>query len=462
MADFFSSLTSTSRALDAQRYGIDMVGQNIANANTPGYSRRTVDFAAVAPDSPQSAGRGVEVVGVRALRDRLVELRLLQETPAQQRESAMASQLAIVQSAIGQAGSSIDGSLDSFFSAFSDLAQDPTSSVARREVQLQGDTLASAFNDMASRFDSARNDADHQVRSNVDQINTLAAQIAALNHNLATSPTPETRLSVADDQEQLVQKLSQLVDLNVLDRADGGVDISIANGHPLVVGDTAYAIDATSTPPDGHAALSINGADITSAITGGTLGGMLHVRDVDIPGYQAQLDQLAYDVADQVNTLHAAGYDQSGAAGGDFFSFSSTIVGSTGAAAAIQLDPAIAADATKIAAAGIAEPGDNQVARQLAALRDTRVLDGGTSTLSDHWGQLVYSIGRDVKDAQDQNASRTQIVSQVDALRDQVSGVSLDEEATQLLKFQRAYEANAKFFQVVDQALQTLMQAMGG
>jgi flagellar hook-associated protein 1 FlgK len=458
MSDFLSSLSSTARALDAQRYAIDVVGQNIANANTPGYTRRTVDFAEVGPESPYSPGRGVEVAGVRALRDRLVEMRLMQEVPSQQRESAMADQLSAVESALGEAGSSIDGSLDSFFGAFSDLSQDPTSAVARRQVQLEGNELATAFRDMASRFESARRDADRQVRSNVDEVNSLATQIAALNHNFATSTTPETKLSVADDQAQLVRQLSALVDVNVLDRPDGGVDISIAGGHPLIVGDTAYAMSATSAPPDGYATVTVNGADVTSAITGGKLGGLLHVRDVDIPGYQSRLDQLAYDVVQQVNTLHAAGYDESGSAAGNFFASLSVVAG---AAAAIDLDPAVAADNTKIAAAGIADAGDNQTARDIAALRDARVLDGGTATLTDHWGQLVYAIGRDVKTAQDESSSRQQIVDQVDALRDQVSGVSLDEEATQLLKFQRAYEANAKFFQAIDRTLETLMQAMG-
>ena len=123
-----------------------------------------------------------------------------------------------------------------------------------------------------------------------------------------------------------------------------------------------------------------------------------------------------------------------------------------------EADTAVAADARLIAAAGIANGGDNTAARAMAALREQRVLNGGTTTLSDAWGQLVYRVGRDTKAATDESSSRKEIVRQVDALRDQVSGVSLDEEAMNLLKFQRAYEANARFFSMVDQTLDVLLQ----
>ena len=159
-----------------------------------------------------------------------------------------------------------------------------------------------------------------------------------------------------------------------------------------------------------------------------------------------------------MNTLHATGYDLSGTAGGDFFSFSPSVTSAAGAAAAIRLDPAIQSNASLIAASGTTEVGGNTVARAIATLRDSRVLSGGTATFSDAWGQLVYRVGRDVSDAQSEQKNRSEIVNQVETLRDQVSGISLDEEAAQMLRFQRAYEANARFFRVIDDTLQLLFQ----
>jgi flagellar hook-associated protein 1 FlgK len=326
---------------------------------------------------------------------------------------------------------------------------------------LQADGVADAFRNMAGRLVTARRDADRQVRSTAEEINVLTDQIRSLNASIASAPSPESSLHLRDEQNQLVRQLSEIVDLQVLDRQEGGVDITVGNGRPLVIGETSYSVTVSNIAGTGYAALGINGTTVTSEITGGKLGGLLQVRDVNIPDYIARLDDLAYEVANQVNTIHTAGFDQTGAAAGDLFAFSTAPVGTVGAAAALIVDTAVAADSRLIAAAGIANGGDNQNARAIAALRERPVLNGNTATLSDAWGQLVYRVGRDSKAATDESNSRKEIVRQVDALRDEVSGVSLDEEAMHLLKFQRAYEANARFFSLIDQTIGMLMATMG-
>ena len=461
MADLFAILGSVSRALDAQRYGLDVAGQNIANVNTPGYARRTLDLIALAPEAPGTAGRGVDVVGVRALRDRLLEARVTYEMPAQTREAAMAEALSVVEASLGTPGGSIDASLEQFFDSFAGLADMPTSASQRDQVLIRGEGLAAAFRNMAGRLASARLDADREARGTVDDVNALIERIAALNVTIGGASSMENSLHARDEQFELVRQLSQLVDVNVLDREEGGVDIAIGNGQPVVVGQTSYTIDVQNSPPAGYAALSVGGVPVTGEISGGRLGGFLQVRDVNIPDYMSRLDALAFAVADEVNALHAAGFDQTGATGGNFFAFSSPLAGSAGAAAALILRPAVAADARLIAAGNSAAPGDNGAARALADLRQANVLNGGTATLSDGWGQLVYRVARDTKSAADERDSRAEIVRQIDALRDAVSGVSLDEEAMQLMKFQRAYEANARFFQTIDRTLEMLLSMSG-
>jgi flagellar hook-associated protein 1 FlgK len=457
----FTSLTSASRALDAQRAGLDVTGQNIANVNTPGYSRRAIEFQSLPSDGAGSAGRGVHVVAVRALRDRLLEARLQQEVPAQRKEAAMHGALSVVEAAIGTPGSSIDKRLQNFFDAYARLAESPISATARQDVLLQAENLTTAFRDMSTRLAEARGDADRQVRSAVEEVNALAGQIASLNTSIASSPSPQASLHLRDDQAQLVRRLTELVNVKALERAEGGYDISIGSGRPIVVGATSYDVTLTSTPPYGFAALAVNGATITSEMGGGSVGGLLEVRDVKVLDYQQRLDQLAYDIANEVNTRHTAGYDQTGAAAGDLFEFSPAITPPAGAAAAIRVVPAVAADSRLLSAAGIANGGDNQNARAIAALREQRVLNGSSATLSDAWGEIVYRVARDTKSAADATKNREEVVRQVDALRDEVSGVSLDEEAMQLIKFQRAYEANARFFSVIDQTIEMLLTRLG-
>jgi flagellar hook-associated protein 1 FlgK len=452
--ELFRTLSGVARALDAQRYGLDVTGQNIANVNTPGYSRRTIDLIPVAPEAPGTAGRGVDVVGIRALRDRLLEARLTNEIPSQTREAAMAEALAVVESALGTPGSSIDASLEKFFDSFAELSEMPTSASHRDSVLIQGENLAAAFRDMAARLGAARHDADRQVRGNVDDINAILERIAALNVSIGGASSMEKSLHARDEQQQLVRQLSELADVRVLDRQEGGVDISIGNGRPIIVGETTYKLSVSNAPPLGYAAISVNGTDITSEIDAGRLGGFLQVRDANIPDYQGRLDTLAFSVATEVNTVHAAGYDQTGALAGTFFTIPA---GVAGAAAALTVRPALAGDRRLISAGSTAEAGNNDTARAIADLRQATVLNGNTATLAEGWGQIVYRVGRDSKSAADERDSRQAIVRQVDALRDAVSGISLDEEAMNLMKFQRAYEANARFFQVIDSTLETLL-----
>jgi len=457
VGDLFSSLSSATRALDAQRYGLDVTGQNIANVNTPGYARRVIDFAAVAPDGAGSAGNGVDVAGIRSLRDRLLERRVGQEVSAQQRGATLASALSIVETALGKPGQSIDGNLTSFFDSFAKLAEDPVSAPARQEVLLQGQNLASAFRNMAGRIENARRDTDTDIRATVENVNSLTSRIAVLNASMQ-APANSSTLNLQDEQAGLVRQLSELVGITVLERPEGGVDISTGNGRPLVVGNSQYALVATPSAPAGYSVLSINGTTVTSEITSGRLGGLLSVRDVNIPDYQTKLDTLAYEVSQQVNAIHTAGFDQTGIAAGDFFT---ALGSSTGAAAALTVDSTVAADVRRIAAGTIAEAGDNRAARAISELRGARVLDSNTATMTDAWSQLVYRVGRDTEGAKDERDSRTALVNQVDALRDEVSGVSLDEEAMHLLKFQRAYEASARFFRTIDESIQTLLSELG-
>src|SRR5690606_37974208 len=161
-----------------------------------------------------------------------------------------------------------------------------------------------------------------------------------------------------------------------------------------------------------------------------------------------------YDIATQINTLHVAGFDATGAAGGDFFTAPGAVAG---AAAAFGVSAAVAADPQRVAGSGTGAVGDNQTARAIAALRESRVMDGSTATAADVWASFVYEVGADVRATEVSSGTRDQIVRQLQRLRDQQSGVSLDEEAANLMRFQRTYEASARYFTTIVDTLDTLM-----
>ena len=449
-------LRIASRALEAQRFGLDVTGQNIANVNTAGYTRRSVLFSEVPPLDPWSAGGGVDVQALVAARAPLLEARLRFEQPASSRDGAIADHLAILEANLGQPGASLDAALARFYNTYATLAQSPTSPTARQQVIIEGQTLSKTFNDLAAGFSSAQMNADRELRDVVNQVNNLARQIADINSGISSAGQNNAE-GLFDQQTLALASLSELADITVTHNDDGTVDVSIGSGRSLVVGANTFDLRATSTPPQGFAQLISDGAavptDVTSEITGGRIAGLLQVRDVLVPQYQAQLDQLAYGVATDVNSLVTTGYDLAGVAGVNFFAPPS---GVAGAAQQMAVSAAVAADTSLVVASATTAAGNNDIARAIAALQDQPI--SGTATRPvDAWGNLVYSVAADSRSARQAKAGHDQVMQQLKNLKDQISGVSIDEEAAMLLKFQRSYQANAKFFQVTDQALDLLM-----
>lgn len=451
MPGLYLSLSMAARSLEAQRAGLDAAGQNIANLNTPGYSRRQVQLAEVV----FGAG-GVEVLGTRALRDAVLDARMRSAIPAESRESAVLGSLSLVETSIGAPGQGLDARLSAFFDSWSALSADPTSPPTRDAVVLQGRQLATAFNDLSSQLSSSARLADAGVRGAIGEVNTLSAKIASLNDQIATAGGANVE-ALRDQQHLAIEQLSALTQVSVLTRKDGGVDVTIPSGRALVIGGSSYQVEV-GTGANGYATLTLNNQDVTGEFTTGKIGGLGYARDTAIPGYLAQLDDLAYQVAQQVNTLHQTGTDLDGNPGVAFFT---PPAGVAGAARLLAMNPAVVANSNRVAASQSGAPGDNGIARSMAALRDALTSSGGTATFTQAFSQLAYAVGADVDTARAQQQSTQATAAEVEKLRDQVSGVSLDEEAANMLKFQRAYEANAKYFTVIDSALQTLMSLVG-
>jgi len=454
MVGLFSTLSGAAYALDAQGFGMEVTGQNIANVNTEGYARRQAELA----ERPTPYGMGgVEILGVRSTRDAFIDSRLRNELPSQTFDSTRSDALSVVETTLGSVGSSIDGSLSALFKSFSDLSTNPQSAVYRDGVVQNANKLATSITEMSKSFSASATQADADVRLDVQQINTLSKQISQLNQRIGDSNGTDTS-ALKDQLSTAVQSLSRLARISVVTQPQGTVDVSLGAGRQLVVATSNYALSISNAPVTGRAQIRYGATDITSEITDGSVGAEIDIRDNVLPSYQQKLDQLAYDLTQQVNAVHATGYDATGAAGGSFFQPIATV---SGAAAAFKVAPAIAANSNKIAASGTGAIGNNQTALALSALRDAKVASGGTSTFVESWSVLVGQVGTDAAAAKNSLQTRNGVVSAIQTLADSASGVSLDEEAANLIKFQRAYEANAKFFSAIDSVLTTLMSSVG-
>jgi flagellar hook-associated protein 1 FlgK len=452
MAGLLDSLSIAAGALNAQRLGLDVAGQNLANINTVGYSRRMLMLGELPSTDFYNAGRGVEVVGVRALRDLFVEAQLRGERQGAGHDAAVIAHLANLESTLGVPGTALDARLTGFFDAWSALANDPSSVVARDGVVRQAGELAEAFHALNDRLDATQRSIDADLGGSLAEINALSAQVARLNAEIIKDgPGVET---LRDERGVALNRLAELADIRVLPRNDGGVDVTLPSGRALAIGSNAYALTAAAGG-SGLLAVSLEGVDVTAELTGGRVGGLLYTRDTLVPGYRAQIDQLAYDLAVEVNAAHAGGFDANGAAAGNLFVPPG---GVAGAAAAFAVDAGVLADASLVAASATGAVGDNGVARGIAALRETRFGAGGTATPAEMWAQFVFRVGSDVALARAHEASRANVVRQLETLQAQTSGVSLDEEAANLMRFQRAYEANARYFTTIVDTLDTLMQ----
>jgi flagellar hook-associated protein 1 FlgK len=460
VANLFSMLGSSARALEAQRFGLDVAGQNIGNLNTPGYARRVANLASLAPMDRWSAGGGVTATGLQAIRDGFLAQRLRAEVSRAAGHDASAQLLGVAEVGLGAPGASIDARLEDLFDAFAAVADDPVSLAARRTAIEAGAALASTFRDVSASLRAAAGEADTRLRAAAGSVNGLAARVAALNESLSATPAGDARVEHLRDELGLaLEQLAQLVDVRVVTRGDGGVDVELAGGVALVLGGTAGNV-TVAAQADGAVSLTLDGYALGPA-AGGMVGALVRARDEILPRHMADLDALAHSVASAINDQHAAGFDLGGTRGDAFFVPPGDVAGASSRLAMSAVLSATGGEA-RLAASASGAAGDNENARRLLGIRDLRVALGGTATPGDAWSAIASGLGAEVASARAAAESGADAVTQLLNLRDSVSGVSLDEEAATLMRFQRGYEANARVFRAIDDVLDVLMGLVRG
>jgi len=449
-----TSMSIAVQALAAEQGALSVTSNNIANVNTPGYSRQVAVFneAPTFQESGASFGDGVTLEQFQSVRDQLLQLRIYEETQQQGNSQTQLNSLNQVEGIFSDPSQGVGGALSAFFNSLSQLSTNPTDANARQQVLTAANNLANSFHQAVSSLGTIKSGLDQSVPQTVDQINRLTSQIATLNGQVAQAQgLGKDPGSTQDQRDELIRQLSGLVNISVT-QTEHGLTLTTANGVPLVVANQSYALQTSSNSSTVEDVFSAQGQDITSQIQGGQLGGALQVRDQVIPQLLSQLDTLASQFATTFNTQHQAGFDASGSAGQNFFTPPTSVTGAAANFAVAITDPKL------IAASSDGSAGSNGNLAQLIALHDQQ-LPSGASPL-DMYSNLVLQVGNLGANAQANVTASNLSLQQLTDQRSAVSGVSLDEESTNMIKYQRAYQAAARIVTTVDAMTQTVL-AMG-
>lgn len=455
MGSLSASLNIAVQSLLSEQGAIETTSNNIANVNTPGYSRQRPNLEETPPVQfgGLTFGTGVKLASVSSLRDSILDLRVNQETQQQGQLGSFISGGQQIQALFNETtGTGLQAPLTAFFSSLSQLSANPSDLNVRQGVITAAQNLASDFNRASNNLTTQQRNVDLSVTQSVSQINALTSQIAAVNIQVASaSAVGQNPGPFVDQRQQLINQLSNLVDVSQIDAGNGSLTLTTNSGAPLVVAGQSFQLTTQPDSTTGLQHIFSQGTDITSKITSGQLAGQLQIRDQEIPSIRTSLDTLASSLSSAVNTQNQAGFDLNGAAGGNIFS--PPPAGGVGAASSITL---ATTDPTKIAASGgpaPGSPGDNTNANALLALQNQNLVAGETPL--NYYSGLVFKIGNDVSTAQINQQSGSLVLQQIQNLQGGVSGVDINEEAANLIRYQNAYSASAKIASTIDSLMQT-------
>jgi len=444
MGSLMASMWIAAQALDVNQGALDATSNNIANANTPGYSREVVDLSEQTPVvlGNITYGAGVTLQQIQSIRDQVLTLQIAQQTSQQSNSQTQLNALQQVQALFSDPTEGIGANLSAFFSSISQLSTNPTDGAQRQAVITAAQNLASSFNQTSQNLTSIQQNLNQSVSSTVNQINSLTQQIAQINAQVGQmQQLGQDPGSLLDQENQLINQLSQLTNVNEI-QTEHGFTLTTGNGAALVAGNQSFALQTQTNSSTGMEDVFSQGQDITSSIQGGSLGGTIQVRDQDIPGILNQLNTLASQFATSFNAAQAAGFDANGNAGQALFSVTS----GPGAAASFSL---ATTDPDAIAASSDGTAGSNGNIANLMAVQTNLLPSGQTPT--DSYANIVSQSGNLAAQAQAENTASTTNVNQLNNQLGSISGVSINEETTNLLNYQNAFSAAARVVTTVDQ-----------
>jgi flagellar hook-associated protein 1 FlgK len=442
-----SSLNIALQSMQAEQEALATTTNNIANANTPGYTRETVSFEETPPVQYGGLllGDGVTIGQITSQRDSLLQAGLEQQTQQQAKYNSYLGTMQQVQSLFNESsGNGVQGSVTAFFNSLQQLSTSPSDSNLRQAVLTAAQNMAQTFNTTAGNLSQMQQSANVTVTQTVNQINSLTSQIASVNAQVtAATESGQNAGTFIDQRDQLIQQLSGLVDVSTIDTGNGGVTLTTSNGTALVAGNQSFQLTTQTSAVSGFQDVYSQGSDITSSLAGGSLAGAIQARDVTIPSILSSLDALAYGIGSSVNSVNEAGTDLNGNAGGALF-----LVPASGAAGAASTIAAAITDPSKIAGSLNGTAGDNSNINAMLALQNQSIVNGQTPLNA--YSNLVFQVGNDVSTAQANSTASSAMVQQLQNQISSVSGVDVNQESVNLVQYERAYQAAAQVSGIID------------
>jgi flagellar hook-associated protein 1 FlgK len=466
MSGLYSSLNTTVKALNAQSRGIDLSGRNLANVNNPSYARQRVILGdrgtVVTPDGAQSLG--IEALGVQQLRDALLDRQVMSEISRKASFSAEQQGYSRAQAGLGQgvastgaadgtSTSGLDAALNDFFNAFQGLASRPTDVGERQTLLQKAAILTDRLQLTDTRLSQVQSDLDAQINTDVGDANRLLQTIADLNGQIARVEIghPGSAVDLRDQVEARLEELAAKLPINVNVTSTGQLQVSMKDATNT---DVLLVDGATMTGPVAFTGTGLTGGASATALVAnsGAIAGALTARNGAVQTLRDNLDLLTSQLVSAVN----AAYNPTAVAGGDFFAAAGTTAGT------VAIQGGLSAATLK---AGTGAAGDNSIALAVAAVASQQFSvaagDAFDGTITQFYSATVSNLGQSLAGANARVDDQDRIEQLVRAQRDAVSGVSLDEEMAELVKYQRAFQASSRVFNVIDDLLDTVVNRLG-
>jgi flagellar hook-associated protein 1 len=458
MAGLSQIFETARRSLFAQRDAMDVTSHNIANAGTAGYTRQRPELTTTIPlpDRVGMLGTGVEMSSISRLREQFIDTQYRSTNQSLNNASMQSRIFSQIEAVVNEpSDNGVQSMMQGFTKAWQSLAATPEDAGARSIVLQSASTLSNGIQQMYTGLTQLRSDMKDEISANVDKINGLATDIAALNQQIMTANNSKMSANdLMDSRDLKIDALSSIANIRASADTKGSINISV--GGVSIVNQTD-TIGLELKDNGTTLAVQAKNSGNSASLTGGELGGLMQQYNSVIPGYQASIDKFGQGIMDAVNAVHTVGYglklnasDPSAPTGTQFFTSYGNGV--------LTVNQALVDNPSLIAASTSGAPGDNAQANALAKVFDAPTMNGGASSLNQYYTSFTSKIGTDTSTASTDEQNQQLILTQLDSQRNSFSGVSLDEEMTNMLKFQRAYDASAKLVKTVDDMMVSIIQ----
>lgn len=450
MGNLLVSLRNTAEAMRVFQRGMSVVQANVANASTPGYAKQTQSLAAMRMDLDAGLPGGVRSAGTLDGRNEYAEASVRRRQESLGYADERTQQLDGIEPIFDiSSQGSLRQTIDRLFSSFSALTVAPNDLAARQVVLDRANELARGFRALDSSLADAAIQSDKSLSEQVYAINRVVASIAALNREYRNDFDVKNDPGVEAQMNNLLEELSSLGNFTVLRQQDGSATVYLGGQTLLAAGERQFplGLDTSSTPS--ARILDAAGNDIAGQVSGGRLQALLEIRNGILPEKRDQVDRLAQTLADAVNSTLSSGVDLDGnTPTRNLFTYDSAL-GAARTLFTTDLTP------RELAAASASSPGGNQIALQAAALAQSRLLDGATFT--GFYAAMSADVGRVAGEARSAYDSSQALATQALQFREQIQGVSIDEEAIQLIEYQRSYQAAAQMVKTLNEMTETMI-----